>query len=202
MLCPKSGKERSAAEVATVARCFPNVMKGEDIVPLQREWHDHQASCFQKMPEAVDEYWHAISQVKEGDQQRFPHLSRFAKAMLILPHASADVERHFSSMATEKTTLRNRMEDSLLHSLLTINNNKGSTTCVEFTPTSEMRAELPRQVEIAAGRSRPSKDSFKHSHRRVMVPPLRSPRRRQRIRAQPPRLLRRSRRRKARPVTA
>ena len=152
MLCPATGKDRSAVDVASLAAYFPQVVTSEQLDSLKREWLQYQAQSCSGLPEEVDQYWHAVSKLADGSTVRFPLLGHLAKALLVLPHSSADVERHFSTMGMEKDGLRNRMSDELLDSLMTIKCNRGSTTCVNFLPTPQMRAALPRHVAKAAGR--------------------------------------------------
>ena len=152
MLCPATGKDRSAVDVASLAAYFPQVVTSEQLDSLKREWQQYQAQSCSGLPEEVDQYWHAVSKLADGSTVRFPLLGHLAKALLVLPHSSADVERHFSTMGMEKEGLRNHMSDELLDSLMTIKCNRGSTTCVNFLPTPQMRAALPRHVAKAAGR--------------------------------------------------
>ena len=103
-LCPSKDKKQSAAAVGEIGQRFSHVIKPEENVPLQREWQNYQALHIVDLPQDVDSYWHAVSQLRDGCNPHFPLLSWLAKALLVLSHSGADIERHFSGMAAEKTT--------------------------------------------------------------------------------------------------
>ena len=51
----------------------------------------------------IDTYWHKISQILDSDGKIcYPLLTKLAKAVLIIPHGNADVERSFSHMDQTK----------------------------------------------------------------------------------------------------
>ena len=153
-LCPERGKERSSREIADLARRFPNIVPPENITELQREWQRYQTNNTVGSPhDTVDHHWNALSKMKDASGcQEFPLLSRFTSGMLVIPHASADIERNFSKMGYDKTKTRNSVGTSLLNSLVTIGCNRGHMTCLTFKPTSLMRQELSQHVAKAAGR--------------------------------------------------
>ena len=162
-LCPERGKERSAREIGHLASQFSNVVLPENITKLQREWQRYQTestSSRSSLPLAIDKHWHEL--IKRSDAsgcQEFPLLSCFASAMLVIPHSSADIERNFSNMGSDKSNTRNSIGTPLLNSLMTIGCNKGQMTCLTFTPTPSMRRELPQHVAKAAGRAKNTKSA-------------------------------------------
>ena len=86
-------------QVMEVARLLPQVIKESDMATLNEEYIDYCTSelPFPKQVITVDEYWHKVSEITEiaGDI-RYPLVSKLAKAILIIPHGNADIERMFS----------------------------------------------------------------------------------------------------------
>ena len=67
----------------------------------------------------IDVYWHKVAQLKDPTgQSHFAILTRLAKAVLIVPHGNADVERSFSKMGLNKTKLQNSLGIDTLNALL------------------------------------------------------------------------------------
>lgn len=59
----------------------------------------------------IDTFWYNIREIKTGDGEfMFGNISSFAKAVLCLPHSSAEVERIFSTLNNIKTKLQNRLD--------------------------------------------------------------------------------------------
>ena len=135
MLSPADGTSMTAMSVSNLAERFPQVILPNELLGLQREWQRYQAASAttcalaERTGGAVDRYWSAIGLLKDGTSARFPLLFRLAKALLVLPHSSADIERHFSALDSEMCATRNTMGLPLLNSLLTITCNRGETTC-------------------------------------------------------------------------
>ena len=127
-------------QVNTVARLLPQVIKESKRAALAEEYMDYCTSelTFQRQNMAVDEYWHKVSTVTDiaGDV-RYPLLSKLAKAILIIPHGNADIERMFSHLGLNKTKLRNSLATETLSTLLCIQFN-GGEPCFNFKPTKGM----------------------------------------------------------------
>ena len=70
----------------------------------------------------VDEYWHAICQIKNclETEYRYSKYAKLTKAILVIPHGNADTERLFSHIGLNKTKHRNILGISILNSLLTV----------------------------------------------------------------------------------
>ena len=92
-------------------------------------------------------------------QQSFPLLSRFAKALLSIPHASASIERESSDLDLTKTKTCSRLGNRLLCNLLKISQNRGTETCLTFVPSQEMRDSLKMHVAEVAGRTKENSTS-------------------------------------------
>ena len=165
MLSPADGTSMTAMSVSNLAERFPQVILPNELLGLQREWQRYQAASAttcalaERTGGAVDRYWSAIGSLKDGTSARFPLLFRLAKALLVLPHSGADIERHFSALDSEMCATRNRMGLPLLNSLLTITCNRGETTCLTFRPTDRMRATLRQHVAELAGKGKKDETS-------------------------------------------
>ena len=67
----------------------------------------------------IGRQWAAIGNLKsEGEKQKYPLLTRTAKAICTLPHSNADSERIFSIVKKNKTEFRASMSLDTLNSLL------------------------------------------------------------------------------------
>ncbi len=78
-----------------------------------------------------EEFWSKVGKVNFMDNQPMvPHLSKFMKTLLCLPHSSATVEGLFSAINRMKTKTRNRLSTETLIGLLqTRQSLKGSSSC-------------------------------------------------------------------------
>ena len=147
LLHPEKGKGAAAHSVLMLSEHFSQVIPLEKHTLPQREWITYKAAendhLLMGNERTAPFFGQRVGKMCCVDgEQRFPLLSKFCKAMLIILHASADVERDFSDLAMTKSQLRSSMGDRLLQSLLTISRNRGSTTCLTFQPTAEMRTAL------------------------------------------------------------
>ena len=101
-------------EVLAVADCLPQVVMPEEKPSLQEEFMDYctfRLTDSVKTQNTVDKYWHSIGEIKDlsGQQYRFPTLTNFAKAIIIIPHGNEDTERLFSHVGLNKTKHRNSL---------------------------------------------------------------------------------------------
>ena len=137
-------------QVLLAADSLPQVIKDNEKSALQEEYMDF---CTLPMPsdvkaiKEVDAYWHAVSQVKDlsDSDLRYPLLTRFVKAILIIPHGNADTERLFSHIGLNKTKHRNSLSIDTLNSLLTIQFNVPQK-CYEFKPTKELVSKCKNAI--------------------------------------------------------
>ena len=121
---------------------LPQVIKEEERGAVEEEFLDYctnedvKALCSTACK--IDVYWHKVAQLKDlTGELRFPLLARLAKAVLIVPHGNADVERSFSKLGLNKTKLRNSLGTDTLNALLQLQCNVHDT-CYAFKPTPEM----------------------------------------------------------------
>jgi hypothetical protein len=75
--------------------------------------------------------------VKEDKSVSFPNCSHLLAIALVLPVATAECERGFSTMKRIKTALRNRMEGTKLLSLMVISIQGVETQDMKFRPAVE-----------------------------------------------------------------
>ena len=113
-----------AGQVLSVAKSLPQVIKSDEIPVLDEEYMDF-CICDLPFPKEsitpIDEYWNKIGMIRDiSGEFRYPLLSRLAKAVLIIPHGNADVERLFSRVGLTKTKLRNSLSNITLSALLSL----------------------------------------------------------------------------------
>ena len=137
---PFSNSYDKVDQVLAAAKLLPQVIRESEIGVLAEEYMDYCVSenHITAHDMAVDEYWHKISSLKDvsGDH-RYPLLSKLAKAIIVIPHGNADVERMFSLIALNKTKLRSRLSIETLSALLCLQFNT-EENCYNFKPTSKM----------------------------------------------------------------
>ena len=57
----------------------------------------------------VDRFWHKVSIIQDvSGQDRYPVLTKLAKAVLTIPHGNADTERLFSQIGLDETIVCSR----------------------------------------------------------------------------------------------
>ena len=127
-------------QVIKTLQHLPQVVKEEEQAALDEEFLDYCTCDHVKeltAATAIDAYWHKIGQLQDPTgEPRYPVLSRLAKAILIIPHGNADVERSFSKMGLNKTKLCNSLGTDTLNALLQLQCNV-QDTCYTFRPTPE-----------------------------------------------------------------
>lgn len=90
----------------------------------------------------IEDYWAKVSYMEDDTgNPRFPYLSLLAKAMLVLPHGNADVERLFSHVTQIKTEKRNLLANDTLNNILHSKYNQ-SEVCYNFKPASTIVASV------------------------------------------------------------
>lgn len=83
----------------------------------------------------VDQYVGLLKDIS-GDI-KYPLLSKLAKAVLIVPHGNADIERMFSHLGLNKTKIRSCLGTETLTALLRLQFNVNEP-CYSFKPTKQM----------------------------------------------------------------
>ena len=130
-----------AGQVLSVAKSLPQVIKSDEIPVLDEEYMNF-CTCDLPFPKEyitpVDEYWNKICMIRHiSGEFRYPLLSRLAKAVLIIPHGNADVERLFGRVGLTNTKLRNSLSNQTFSALLSLEINI-SESSFDFVPTNEM----------------------------------------------------------------
>ena len=139
-IIPFTNDYGKADQVLSVAKLLPQVIQVSDMAALNEEYMDYCTSelPFPQQVMPIDEYWHNVSAITDiaGDI-KYRLLSMLAKAILIIPHGNADIERMFSHVGLNKTKLRNRLSNETLSALLCLQFNV-SEPCFDFKPTKVM----------------------------------------------------------------
>jgi hypothetical protein len=65
------------------------------------------------------DFWRLVRNIKKGDDtETYPNINFLVKNILLLPHSSASVERIFSAINLNKTTVRNRLQPDTLSEII------------------------------------------------------------------------------------
>ena len=128
-------------QVLDVAAELPQVIAVEQKSGLREEFLDY---CTYQLPSPITSitdiasYWYQIGKITDlSGEIRYPLLSKLAKAILVIPHSNADVERMFSQMGLNKTKLRNSLGTETLTALLRLQMN-AQEPCYNFSPGTEL----------------------------------------------------------------
>lgn len=128
-------------QVLGVAADLPQVIPVEQKSALREEFIDY---CTYQLPSPITSitditsYWYQIGKLTDiAGEVRYPRLCTLAKAVLVIPHSNADVERMFSQMGLNKTKLRNSLGTETLTALLRLQMNS-QEPCYNFTPGNEL----------------------------------------------------------------
>lgn len=140
ILDPANRSSGDWQKVVALVERFPNVIPNDERDRLQEEFYAYSLKEPMGISERedIDAYWHAVSQIMENEEPVFPLLTKLAKAMLILPHSNAAVERIFSNLKMVKTSHRSRLEAPMLNALMHCHNRRKNLG-EEFKPTDELR---------------------------------------------------------------
>uniref|UniRef100_H3AXR2 Uncharacterized protein n=1 Tax=Latimeria chalumnae TaxID=7897 RepID=H3AXR2_LATCH len=99
-----------------LAKRFPNIIQEGQLEQLQEECFSYE--CDADLPDDkdnIEKYWGLLGKLMDisGDKN-YPILTKLAKAILVLPHSSADVKRLF------RTQLRNRLNNDTQEDILNV----------------------------------------------------------------------------------
>ena len=130
VLDPRNRLSISSASVSRLASRFASISANEEMDELLAEVRDYKSMSESLLPTldtssatGVDHFWAEMAAMKQpGDQQqqRFPRLAVLAKALLVLPHSTADPERLFSMIKKIETDHRGSLLPSTVRSLLSV----------------------------------------------------------------------------------
>lgn len=138
LLKPLNRSTVKSGDIIELAKFFPQIVPCSEFDALHTEFMEYQVTDFRD-PEThtYDSFWHMVGQSYSiepgpdtGSQKipKFPHLVKFAKTLLSLPHGTAEVERVFSSVKLLKTDHRNKLSTPMLEGLLSVKSGPGKIT--------------------------------------------------------------------------
>ena len=129
-LDPRKRLNVSSESINRLSTRFLSMLSYEELDELQAELRDYKSMPECLLPtldmssnSGIDHFWAEMAAMtKPGDlqQQWFPHLTRLSKALLVLPHSTADPERLFSMVRKIETDHRGSLLPSTVNSLLCI----------------------------------------------------------------------------------
>ena len=146
VLLPTSQDNLTCDVVHNLSARFPQCFSAPDIIALEEEVLDYQAT---HLPTVVnrhdsmlpDEFWYKVSgltNVTTG-APRFPLLAKLMKLLIILPHSNCDVERAFSVMGHIKIQYRASLSHKTLVNLMSCKLNLFSNSnCYSLKVNSAM----------------------------------------------------------------
>ena len=123
MLDPKHQQHPKFVQwVGSLARCLPSVFADTEIGSLEVEARLHQTEGKTASVEDTDmlEFWKAVSSCNNR-----PLLTRLVRALLVLPHGNAEVERVFSMLSDTVTKKRSLLKPVTVKALIV------SRSCLE-----------------------------------------------------------------------
>ncbi len=133
-LSPKVVFNKEIPSLVTLLHIYSHIVPG-DMQEVDTEWRILSNSLVTLVDVdstmKPEEFWSKVGKVNYMDNQPMvPHLSKFMKTLLCLPHSSATVERLFSAINRMKTKTRNRLSTETLVGLLqTRQSLKVSSSC-------------------------------------------------------------------------
>lgn len=87
---------------------------------IQNQWKNITLKKWENTSDTI-KFWAEVNEYKDSNRENpYKELSELALSLLVLPHSNAEVERLFSQMNLIKSKLRNRMQLSMLSSILSI----------------------------------------------------------------------------------
>lgn len=135
ILDPAEKSSGNWQKMEVLIKRFPNVISEDEVDTINAEFICY--SLWEPSPtevldtENIDLYWSEV-----GKNKQFLTLGKFAKAMLILPHSNAEVERVFSTLTLIKTAHRTSLGSPMLNALMHCSTRKNASV---FAPTNDMR---------------------------------------------------------------
>ena len=90
------------------------------------ESHEYQSLPYPQLPayKSLDYFWASVGDLPkpagEIGKKRFGHLTGFCKALLVLPHSTADPERLFSMISKVETSQRSSLIPSVIRDILSV----------------------------------------------------------------------------------
>ena len=129
------------SQIIYAAACLPQVVKTEEKPVLQEEFIDYCMYAFSdevKREKEVCKHWHKVGAVQDlSGQNRYPTLTKLAKAILEIPHGNADTERLFSHVGLNKTKHRSSLGLPIFNAFLSAQFNM-QVPCYNYKPAQSL----------------------------------------------------------------
>lgn len=123
-LDPPKVIKKEIISLQTILREFPNLLENIDSQSIDNEYRELKIFDFKDLLVeneilTPEQFWKTVLSVKHVDGSLvFQNLSKFISALLVLPVSSANVERTFSMINSNKTKNRNRLNTETLKGIL------------------------------------------------------------------------------------
>ncbi|XP_026676825.1 uncharacterized protein LOC113465987 [Diaphorina citri] len=123
MLSPKKCKCDYFRTIIPLAKLFPNLADENIFEQLDREWRFIKSSGTLSGELDFISFWNKVFEQKydiSESRPKYPHITKFVKAMLCLPHTSGATEKIMAgvNMHNLKSKLRTKRETPMINSLL------------------------------------------------------------------------------------
>jgi hypothetical protein len=162
MLSPHIHDHKNLEKMAVrLARAFPSVFAEDNLPYLQVEIRVLQAAQDHANPPSipsenasVSQFWAALSA-----SGKYPFLSKLARALFVLPHGNADVERVFSVLGDIILKKRSSMDSHTIKALVV------SRSCMEAKCWTAASLPVSQKLLDLAASARASSEQRKKFHK-------------------------------------
>lgn len=148
-LCPtKKNNKKLEKKFVFLAESFPSVVPTEELSSLRLEVRVLQSNTSSETPDdKITSYWTKIQ-----NTGKFPVLTKLVRAILVLPHGNADVERVFSNLSDVVQKKRQSLNSETITALVV------SRSCLRVKcwtpPTLPMTPQFLELAESAHARAK------------------------------------------------
>jgi hypothetical protein len=143
-LNPAMRRELPPSTITDLARRFPSLVPKDQWDQLEEEFMDFQITPALELPSfgegtRPDVFWGEVTAMRNriNNTLRFPMLSKFVRAMIIIPNSNADCERIFSMVKKIQTDTWSRLNNSTVCALLTVKVNN-TKQCHSLKPSKDL----------------------------------------------------------------
>ena len=128
---------------------FPQIVSSDERDNLE-EFLDFLMAPADELPktdDGVDTFWGLMSDIQDTftGKQRFPILSKLAKACCVVPVSNADPERIFSMLKKIQTDMRSELHNDTVCSLVCAKQNQ-DVQCYDYNPSDTVLKAAKQSV--------------------------------------------------------